>query len=268
MRKVLAMCGIPPDRARLFSRHTFKRTFGNWMDVGGLSEPVRNILLHHKPGSGGSKMARTYTESELLEPVRLARKVLTRIRSGKLEMDKITETNVVLRPASSSVDAFALTIMDMSRASEPDSSGSDTSDDGESSDTRQSAERDQSTSPQAPEKCVDPTPKKRQKTKLLPSPPGGEEKQWQDPHMPPEKADPPAAPPRLGDTAWAVGLAQYKEQKGVYHASIAIDFLCEGNKFWEHGLHWRTICPSRLSRARVLLTEPIGPDWKKCYKCM
>ena len=107
------------------------------MDVGGLSEPVRNILLHHKPGSGGSKMARTYTENELLEPVQQVRKVLSRIRSGKLQMDKITDTHVVLRPASASPDSFAASLEHMTHGL-PDSSGSDTSEAEESSDSESS----------------------------------------------------------------------------------------------------------------------------------
>jgi len=131
MRKVLSDCGFPPERAKSFSRHTFKRTWGNWCDVGGLSEPTRNILLHHKPGTGGSKMARTYTESELLEPVRLARKLLKRVRAGTLDIDNVTDLVVHLLPLDPVQDLLAGTLELDQESEGSDSSESDSSESSE-----------------------------------------------------------------------------------------------------------------------------------------
>ena len=171
-------------------------------------------------------MARTYTENELLEPVRLARKVLSRVRLGKLDIDKATDTLVVLRPLSSQTDPFAASVARPTEGSPTDSSGSDTSDSDESSDSEAESSGRQS-SPHSPE----PAPK-RHKQVLRPSPAGGGQEKWDNPSGLPLNSGPPTEAPKLGDLAWAMRLAAYKEQRGVYHAAVAEENMaCIGEPF-------------------------------------
>ena len=75
------------------------------MSVGFL-KPLE-IFCSINPGTGGSKMARTFTKSELLEPVRLARKLMKRVRAGTLDINKATDLLVQLLPLNPVQDPFA-----------------------------------------------------------------------------------------------------------------------------------------------------------------
>ena len=216
-------------------------------------------------------MARTYTESELLEPVRQARKVMKRVRAGTLDIDKATDLIIKLLPLNPIQDPFAGTL-DLEGESEgSDSSGSD------SEDSSSEEERPPNTSlpgslpkePSSPELSGTElgSPMKRPRLLLtdLPQKSSAAPSSPQDPKgaQDPNDGDPPV--PIYGDTGWAVSLATYKEQRGTYHRVLAQE--CTGRHFWEHGLQWKPLCASRLCTARILLQEPKGELWHKCAKC-